>query len=312
MANAARGVEYLDQARERFDGVIHGDSIDWKRYMTPEERARIVPADAIAERAKKALFLPAEHQPGLTLPWDKATGKVLIRPGALCLWAGWTHHGKTALVKQTMLHAMKEGEKPLIASMEEPIDSVWGDMAKMACGSQEPSMRDVGQFEEFIRGKLWLYDQEGTVQPRRMVAVVRYAAKELGVTQAVVDSLMMLAVGRDDYEAQANFVGELKAAAKDTGCTVHLVAHMRKREGKNGDETPGTIHDIAGGHEIGSKADYVFLPWRDKSQNAQWQCLMKVDKQRGGRFNWIGTVQLKYHETSRQIVEDYFPMRFWQ
>jgi hypothetical protein len=130
------------------------------------------------------------------------------------------------------------------------------------------------------------------------------------VSHVVVDSLMLLAVNRDDYEAQAKFVGQLKATAKDTGVTVHLVAHMRKRDGKGGDESPGTVHDVAGGHEIGSIADYVFLPWRDKKPNASPACQLKVDKQRG-RMNWIGTVNLNFHAMSRQFVEDVHPMRFW-
>jgi hypothetical protein len=74
---------------------------------------------------------------------------------------------------------------------------------------------------------------------------------------------------------------------------VHLVAHMRKRESKGGDEAPGTTHDIAGGHEIASIADYVFLPWRDKKPGAQPACHLKVDKQRG-RINWLGTVTLNF------------------
>jgi hypothetical protein len=67
----------------------------------------------------------------------------------------------------------------------------------------------------------------------------------------MIDSLMMLAIGRDDYEGQARFVSELHTFAMNSGVTVHLVAHMRKREGKGGEEVPGSIHDISGGHELG-------------------------------------------------------------
>lgn len=303
----ARGVAFLDQARA---SVINGDQIDWQRYMTPEEKSRIVPAETLAERGKERLLLGAAQEDGLTLPWEKAEGRVLIRPGKLCIWAGWTHHGKTQLVKQLMLHAITRSEKPLVASMEEEVLDVWTDLATMACGSQEPSGKQVDRFVSFVKGNLWLYDQQGQVSASRMLAVLRYAAAELKVTQVVVDSLMMLSVDRDDYEAQARFVGELKSAAKDTGVTVHLVAHMRKRDGKGGDESPGTTHDIAGGHEIASKADYVFLPWRDKKPNASPACVLKVDKQRG-RINWLGSIHLQYHQGSKQFVEDVHPMRFW-
>jgi twinkle protein len=309
VANADRGAQYLDSLASRAAAVIDGNSIDWSRYFGPEEKSRIIPAEALAERGRRELALGAADEDGLAFPWTKTAGKVLVRPGKLVIWAGYTHHGKTQMVKQLMLHAIGQSEKALVASMEEEVLDVWKDMARLACANQEPMPKDVDRYTEFVRGNLWLYDQEGMVDPRKIQAVIRYAAKELRVTQAVVDSLMMLGLDKDDYDAQARFVGELKTTAKDTGVTVHLVAHMRKRDGKTGDESPGSIHDIAGGHEIASKADYVFLVWRDKQKKPD--CHLKVDKQRG-RINWLGTVTLNYHQGSRQFVEDVHPMRFWE
>jgi twinkle protein len=312
LANADKGAAFLDQSARRNLQVIRGDSIDWNRWLSPDDHTRIIPAEALAERGKAALLLGDESEPGLTLPWEKTNSKVLIRPGKLVVWAGWSRHGKTQLVKQLMLHAIKEGERPMVASMEEEVIEVWKDMAWIACREKTPSAREIDSYVRFVNGKLWLYDQQGQIKPERMLAVIRYAAAELKITQAVVDSLMMLALDRDDYEAQARFVGELKAVAKDTGVTVHLVAHMRKRDGKGGDESPGTLHDISGGHEIGSKADYVFIVWRDvqRKDSSSPAAILKVEKQRG-RVNWLGTVGLHFHEGSRQFVEDVHPMRFW-
>jgi twinkle protein len=308
-----RGVAAMDAYRQAAP-IIDGDKIDWQRYLQPEDRARVIPAEALAEEGMRRMAMGTEAEVGLSLPWQKTHATVRLRPGKVAVWAGWTHHGKTAMLKQLMLYGIQHGEKPLIASMEEEVLDVWEDLGKMACGREDPSIREGKRFVEFIRAKLWLYDQQGLITPRKMCAVIRYAAAELKITQAVVDSLMMLAVDRDDYEAQARFIGELKAVAKDTGVTVHLVAHMRKRDGKGGDESPGTIHDIAGGHEIASKADYVFIPWRDKrpaeKRGTDPACILKVDKQRGRR-NWLGNVGLHYHVGAKQFVEDVHPMRFW-
>jgi twinkle protein len=292
--------------------VVQGEEIDWDKWMTPDDRSRVIPAEALAERGKASMLLGDEAEQGLTLPWEKTQGKVLVRPGKLAVWAGWSRHGKTQLLKQLMLHGIKHDEKPLIASMEEEVLEVWKDMAWIACGEKSPSLKKLNRFVDFVGGKLWLYDQQGQINPRRIQAVIRYAATELKITQAVVDSLMMLALDRDDYEAQARFVGELKSLAKETGVTIHLVAHMRKRDGKGGDEQPGTLHDISGGHEIGSKADYVFIAWRDiqRKDPSGPQAVLKVEKQRG-RINWLGTVGLGFHEGARQFVEDVHPMKFW-
>jgi twinkle protein len=313
LANAEHGRSVLDRVVPA-EIIINGDQIHWERYLYPEDKARIVPAEALAEAGINRLMIAPEREDGLTLPWPKVKDDVLIRPGKLAIWAGWTHHGKTQMLKQTMLHGIYNSERCLVASMEEEVLDVWADMAAMACGSQQPPLRDAKRFIEFVRGKLWLYDQQGMVDARKIQAVIRYAAAELKITQAVIDSLMMLAVDRDDYEAQARFVGELKTTAKDTGVTIHLVAHMRKRDGKGGDEAPGTIHDISGGHEIASKADYVFIVWRNKKPGAKnappHSTILKVDKQRG-RKNWVGSVGLNFHQVSRQFVEDVHPMRFW-
>jgi len=299
----------VEQAIKRHQGIVDGSKIDWKKWMVPEEISRIIPAEALAMKGKERMLLGAEAEPGLTLPWDKTNGRALIRDGKLVIWTGYSRHGKTAMLKGLMLHAIANGYRPLVASMEEEVLEVWCDMAWQACGEPEPSPIEIDRFVDFVRGKLWLYDQQGQISPQRMLAVCRYAASELKVTQIVVDSLMLLAVARDDYEAQARFVSELKSVAKDTGCTIHLVAHMRKRDGKVGDDSPGSLHDIAGGHEIGSMADYVFVVWRDV-KNAAAQTILKVEKQRG-RVNWLGTIGLNFHERSRQFVEDVHARRFW-
>lgn len=305
MASADRGIAFLDARKPQ---VISGDQINWERYLKPDDKARIVPAAALAERGRAEMLLGPRDWAGLNLPWEKTHGKALMTPGSLIVWAGWSRHGKSMMLKQVMLHAIARSEKALIASMEEKVVRVWKDMARQACGKLDASPRQLDRFAEFTNGKLWFYDQQGTVEPRKMQAVIRYAAAELKVTHAVVDSLMTLAIGRDDYEGQHRFVSELHSTAKDTGVTVHLVCHMRKREGKGGEEAPGTIHDISGGHEIGSIADSVFVVWRD--MKAGQPSILKIDKQRGD-VDWLGTIGLNFHDGSRQFVEDVHPMKFW-
>lgn len=307
LANAERGLAILDAVKP---AVIHGDQINWEKYLRPADKERVIPAATLAEKAKEEMLLGSSKEPGLTLPWEKTIGKVFVRKGTLILWAGWSRHGKTRMLKQVMLHAIRSGEKPLIASMEEEVRAVFKDMARMACGDQDPSPKDIDRFIEFVRGNLWFYDQQGMVDPRKLVAVVRYAATELKATQIMVDSLMMLAIGRDDYEGQARFVNELHTVAVNLGVTVHLVAHMRKREGKTGEDVPGTIHDISGGHELGSIADSVFVVWRDMKEGASPSCALKIEKQRG-QTDWMGTLGFNFNHRARQFVEDVHPMKFW-
>lgn len=279
-------------------------NLDLKKYLNREEMNRVIPAQALAEDCKKMMLVGTEREEGLTLPWPKARDKVLIKPAKLALWVGWSHHGKSQMCKQIMCHAISQGAKVCIASMEEEIKQIWCDMARLSLGEKEPAPKRIDAWTDFSRGNLWFYDQQGRVKAETMRAVIRYAVEELKVTQFVVDSLMMLDVPRDDYEAQSNFVADLKTLAHDTGCTIHLVAHMRKRDGKTGEDAPGNAHDIAGAHDIGSMADYIFNVWRDKqNKNAHgYPALLTVEKQRG-RINWLGSLGLGFHEGSRQFTE---------
>ena len=301
----------LDNAIKRMQGqVIDGGAIDWERWLKPSDVSRIIPADEIFAKGKEQLLLGVGISQGLTFPWKKTDGNVLIKPGKVAIWTGWSHHGKTNMLKQLMLWAVKSGEKVLICSMEEEILEVWRDMAVMYSQTDKPSPGALDFFGDFISNKVWFYDQQGTVDAKRMQALLRYAHEKLGTTQVMIDSLMMLAVDRDDYEAQSRFVGELKSIGKDTHQTIHLVAHMRKRTGSTGDDQPGSQHDIAGGHEIASKADYVFSVWRDKKPKVGADdCILTVEKQRG-RPNWLGRIGLKYHPSSRQFIEGRYPVDF--
>lgn len=292
--------------------VLTDADVDFNDFSERAEHARVVPAQTLAEEGKRRMLLGDDAIVGLGFPWDKANGKVRIVPGKLVVWCGWTRHGKSNMAKQVMLHAIAGGERVCIASMEEETSDLWEDMGYMACGGDKPTVREIARWVEFQTFTLWFYDQQGMVSAAKIKSVIRYCAEVLHITQFVIDSLMMLAVNRDDYDAQSVFVGELKALAKDTKCTIHLICHLRKREGKTGEEQPGGMHDIAGGHEIGSKADYVFNVWRDRTRKDETkpECILTVEKQRG-RINWIGKLTFDFHLGSRQYIEGKAPMTFW-
>lgn len=295
---------------ERAQQVRDGD-VDLKRYMHAQERNRVIPAESLAEQGKRSMLIGSEKEPGLFLPWEKTHDVVKIPPGILVLWAGWSRHGKSQILKQVMLHAMRVGEKVCVASMEETLLFVWKEMGKVACGTREPSPRQIDAWTAFQTGRLWFYDRQGQVDPAKIKAVIRYCATELGITQFVVDSLMMMSIRRDDYDGQAAFATELKALAEETHCTIHLVVHMRKRDGKGGEESPGCMHDVSGGHEIASASDSVFIVWRNLNKSpGNPDCVLKVEKQRG-EYNWYGSVSLNFHDGSRQYVEGNQAMRFW-
>ncbi len=280
-----------------------------RKYLHWQEANRIIPASSLVEEAKKMLARGVENLPGLRLPWAELKDKVRITPGTLAIWSGWSHHGKTQMVKQAMLCAIHQGEKVCIASMEEPVIGIYLDLLEIAGNRAQ-------EFRRFADGTLWFYDQQDVVPAEKMRAVIRYCAAEKGITQFVVDSLMMINTkANDKFADQVDFVRDLKILAKDTKTTIHLVAHNKKPQGKASEVDSGDIHMISGGFEIGAIADYVFSVWRNKKQAGargpgEVDAKLTVEKQRG-QYNWIGDFGLNFHHKTRQFVRGSEAMTFW-
>jgi hypothetical protein len=75
---------------------------------------------------------------------------------------------------------------------------------------------------------LWFLDHVGTLEVDRLLEVWTYARRRYDVRHFVVDSMMRLRIGVDDYTAQKTTVDRLAAFARTYDAHVHLVAHPRK------------------------------------------------------------------------------------
>ena len=131
------------------------------------------------------------------------------------------------------------------------------------------------EFGEWTTNRLWLYDQTGTANPQTVLGMVKYCAKELGITHVVIDSLMKCVKAEDDYNGQKDFVDQLCAMAKDLDIHVHLVHHLKKpsKEGDMPDK-----HDTKGSGSITDQVDNLFMVWRNKPKEDAWKAM-------GGKSN---------------------------
>jgi twinkle protein len=140
----------------------------------------------------------------------------------------------------------------------------------------------------------------GQTDPNHMLSIMRYAAKKLGIQHFVVDSLMKVVKGEDDYNGQKAFVDAVCAFAQDFNVHVHIIHHSRKL----GDEMqiPGKM-DAKGSGAIVDQVDQCFTVWRNKRKEQARQAgkevdesmpdaIMVCDKNRHG--DWEGKVGLFY------------------
>lgn len=295
--------------------IITPDDIDFAAYERETEvRQRVRPAKAYVAELVEQLGRPVEHV-GQSLPWLKARGLFRFRPGEVTLWCGPNGSGKSLLGGFIALDMLFANQRVCIASFEMkphttlrrmlrqwcgyPSDAVFGDHPEAVA-----ALRDL--YEQFgiqADGRLWFYDQQGTITARQMVSVARFCAKELGIKHVFIDSLMKCVRGADDYNGQKEFVDELTAVARDYEVHIHLVHHTRKLENelRKPDKT-----DVKGAGEITDLVDNVLLVWRNKA-DAQSRKATDPDaaviccKQRNGE--WEGGINLWFDRESQQFLE---------
>jgi len=196
---------------------------------------------------------------------DLKTHKLIgLRKGEVSLWAGINGHGKSQLLGQVCAWGLNNS-KWLIASMEMLPEATMARMSQQAAGCN-PSDQYLMNVLNWTDNRLWIYDQTDTVKLDRILAIVHYAAKKLGINHIVIDSLIKCGINRDAYDKQAEFVDKLCWTAKNNLCHIHLVHHMRK--GEKEESIPGKF-DIRGASEITDLVDNVFIVHRNKRKEAK-------------------------------------------
>lgn len=279
------------------------DEIDFSVYEHRDEWHAVKPASSWLDTILDRMRTPEQHL-GESLPWSKADG-FRMRQSEVTVWAGINGHGKSMLLSQVMLHVMDAGKRVLLASMEMPPVRSIERMLRQASASERPATGYVKQFGEWSDDRLWIYDKLGRVDPRKMLAVARYAIEEKKCNHIVIDSLMKCSLAPDDYAGQKAFINDLCGIALETGTHIHLVAHARKGE-KESDRLDK--FDIKGTSEITDQVDNVILVQRNKRKEADKEgkladepdCFLTVAKQRHG--DWEATVGLWFHHPSQSYI----------
>lgn len=297
------------QRTTRISRGASGDDID--RYMKAreEEVARIKPAPDFRE-ALHAEFDGGAQARGLLLPWPKVADKWRIRPGELTIWSGYNGHRKSMLTGLVLLDLLRQGQRGCVLSFEMMPTKTLRRMAAQAVGTKTPSTAYVDKFLDFLAGKLWLYDQQGSVTPERVYAVITYCAEQLGINQFVVDSMMKVVPGEDDYNLQKQFAGRLQDIARDLtkrgfDTHIHLITHAKKtgdeskRPGKQENRGSGTIVDQTDNFVV------VFRLPEKEGEPMPDHCLY-IDKQRNADDGWEGALALWFDERTLQFHETSF------
>jgi twinkle protein len=264
-------------------------------------------------------ILAAKERTGAPLPWSGMSAEFALRPGELTIWAGDNGSGKSLVVGQVMAWVLGDDNKVLIASMEMTPEETVGRICAQTAGC-EPSEQWIRDWCAWADQRLWIYDRLETVAADHVLSVVRAVSTELGVSHAVIDSLVKCGVVQDGQgylTAQTAFVDSLQRVAKHYGIHIHLIAHTRKPEAGS---KRISKHDIRGASQITDLADNVVLVARNRGKEAakakmelgmpldlpeeklikQPDCWLDLVKQRHHSFE--GRFGFDFHKESKQWV----------
>lgn len=254
--------------------------------------------DDVIERFYKPVALSGD-----SAPFPSLEHKFRFRPGEVTIWSGFNGHGKSLLLGQVMMHMISHNLKRVcLASMEMKPVTTLSRMARQFLGDPQPGKDDLKQYFDLIGPYCWIYDHQGVVVSKELVAAMKYAARDLKVDHFVVDSLMKCGIAEDDFNRQKSFVDELCSIGRDTNMHIHLVCHSRK--GQDESKVPGKM-DIRGSGTITDQVDNVVTVWRDKNLNRPQgeDALMIIDKQRNGE--WEGQLSLRFNPDGQSFEETF-------
>lgn len=268
------------------------------------------------------LFWPAGGtEVGYRLPFAKVWDKVVFRPGELSVWTGATTMGKSQILSHASVGFGDQGARVCIASLEMSPSQLVKRMVKQAGNVDRPTIEFIDRIVGWLDEWVWVFAVQGKSPVSRMLEIFEYSRARYGCDVFIVDSLMRLGVGSEDYEGQEKAVYDIVNWTVQKNVHTHLVAHARKAD-RQAAGVPDT-EDVKGASEIGSNAFNIFSIWRNKKledeiaqfvaalqagdQSAQFKLdeiaeqptvILNVAKQRNG--DWDGKVGLWFDRGTYQ------------
>lgn len=234
--------------------------LDAAKTMDPPELVR---AGAFADDVVRLFWPPEGEEPGYRLPWAKVRDRLVFRPGELTIWTGATGAGKSQMLSHAVVEMGDQGAKVCIASLEMAPKQLLRRMVKQAGNVDRGTEEYIRKIVAWMDGWLWLFGVVGKSPILRLLEVFEYARARYGCDVFVVDSVMRLGVGAEDYEGQEKAVYQIVSWAVEKNVHVHLVAHARKADRQGGGGAP-EAEDVKGASEIASNAFNILGVWRNR------------------------------------------------
>lgn len=295
--------------------IIKSDIEQIKKYLKPPPMAAYIkPAYDVFDDVIESIHNPTIHQMGVPIHYHDYAENIRFRSGEVSVWSGQNYTGKSEILNQFVLNSMNS-LKAFIISPEMPLVRTMQYMTYQALNARHPSRDDINRFREYTKDKLYLFDQQTTLKPDMLLAVIRYAVDVFKVDTIIIDSLMKCGIDENkDHGLIKNFIDQLCVNAKNLNIHIHIVAHSKK---PLSNERPSR-YDVKGSGSISDLVDNVFIMWRNWQKEYDMQdsktsfekqtelreepdAKLICDKQRHG--DWVGVIPLWHDEQSRTFLD---------
>lgn len=229
------------------------------KSLDPDELKR---AGEFTDDVTKLFWPKDEDHAGYRMPFSSIGTKLLFRPAEVTIWTGATGAGKSQLLSYASVDWIKQGARLCIASLEMQPRQLLKRMVKQAGNLDRPTEGYIRAIMDWIDQGTWLFAVTGKSPVQRILEIFEYARCRYGCDVFIIDSLMRLGVGSEDYQAQEQVVFEIVNWATSKGVHMHLVAHARKASKDH--SGPGGSEDVKGASEIASNAFNIISVWRNE------------------------------------------------
>lgn len=256
-------LEYLDQQIEEIS--ISGSDIDQFQTQSFESYIR----DAGSYREKTIRRVKGERKRGDKLPWVKTENDFLFYPGESTIWMGRTGERKSMVTGQVAIDLIMQGKKVCIASFEMLPETTLERMVYQALCRQDPTESAIDAFFNFIKGRLFIYDQQDSVSPERALNMTECCFGKFDIDHVFIDSLMKITLPRKDTDQMVYFLNRLMGITKNYRKHTHLIAHARKNTESN--NLIPNLYDVRGAAEIVENFHNIIAVVLDKKYKAAKQ-----------------------------------------
>lgn len=224
-----------------------------------------------------------------------------IKIGQVVLQSGERGNGKSTWASQLVCEALSQGYNAFMYSGELPDFYVKNWIDKQISGKEFPSSADTEKINEWYADRLFLYNTDTITDEKSEMECLLETIEEAVVIKdckfILIDNLMTVVSASDNeslYRSQSKFVDSLCKMAQKYQIFVMLIAHPRKKSGKEDKEFGND--DVSGSADITNRVDIVMsydrvICNKEEVQDKVAQRKMSITKNR-----LFGKVTDKYNE----------------